>query len=127
MTTNRETDLAQRLRAALAHLPRVTEKKMFGGTAFMVRGKICVTARPERLLCRIDPAAHDAAVKRTGCRTMVMKGREYRGYVHVDAESVRTQRALKYWVDLALKYNEALVQGREGEPVAKAARRVRSR
>lgn len=81
---------------------------MFGGTAFMVRGKICVSARAERIMCRIDPALHDAAVKRKGCRTVVMKGREYRGYVHVDAGSLKTKAALKYWVDLALAHNKAI-------------------
>ncbi len=79
---------------------------MFGGTAFLVRGKICVSARTERIMCRIDPAVHDAALQRPGCRTMVMKGREYRGYVYVDADAVRTQRDLTYWVRLALDYNE---------------------
>lgn len=108
MKTTSDADLASRVRASLAHLPNVTEKKMFGSIAFMVRGKMCVAARPERIMCRIDPSQHDAALKRKGCRTVVMKSREYRGYVHVDAESVRTPRALKYWVDLALSYNQAL-------------------
>ena len=74
----------------------------------MVRGKMCTSARAERIMCRIDPALHDAALEQKGCRTVVMKGQEYRGYVYVDAEFVRTQHALKYWVDLALNYNEAI-------------------
>jgi TfoX/Sxy family transcriptional regulator of competence genes len=97
--------LVDRVRAALGRTPRVQEKKMFGGTAFMVRGKFCVSARRERIMCRIDPAVHDAALKRKGCWTVVMKGREYHGYVHVDAEAVKTKRALDYWVGLALAYN----------------------
>ncbi len=78
---------------------------MFGNIAFTVRGKMCVSARAERIMCRIDPAFHDAAVKRKGCRTVVMKGRQYRGYVYVDAAALKTKRALKYWVELALNYN----------------------
>lgn len=81
---------------------------MFGSLAFMVRGKLCIGARPDRLMCRIDPALHDAALKRGDCTTVVMRGREYRGYLHVGAESVGTKAALKYWVDLALKHNAAL-------------------
>jgi TfoX/Sxy family transcriptional regulator of competence genes len=100
-----DAGLVDRVRAALSGTPRVAEKKMFGGTAFMVRGKICVSARPERIMCRIDPAVHDAALERKGCRTMTMKGREYRGYVHVDAAAVTTKRQLDYWIDLALDYN----------------------
>ena len=74
----------------------------------MVRGKMCITARPERIMCRIDPALHDTALKRKGCRTVVMKGRKYQGYVYVAADAVRTKVALKYWVDLALNYNEKI-------------------
>ena len=80
---------------------------MFGSIAFMVRGKICVSARAERIMCRIDPAGHDTAVKRKGCRTVMMRGRQYRGYVYVDAESVKTKRALNYWIKLAVNYNQA--------------------
>ncbi len=74
----------------------------------MVRGKMCLSARTTRIMCRIDPALHDAALKRKGCRTVVMRGRKYRGYVYVDAESVKTKNALKYWVDLALSYNKVI-------------------
>ncbi len=103
----RDETLVERVRVALRHVPGVEEKKMFGSIGFMVRGKLCVGARAERIMCRIDPAIHDAAVKRKGCRTVVMRGRPYRGFVHVAAEVVRTERALMYWVELALAYNKA--------------------
>jgi TfoX/Sxy family transcriptional regulator of competence genes len=99
--------LIDRVRAALADVAGVKERKMFGSIAFMVRGKMCVSARAERIMCRIDPSLHDAAVKREGCRTVVMGGRQYRGYVHVDSEAVKTGRALKYWMKLALDYRDA--------------------
>ena len=101
----RDEKLIDRVRALMEHTPSVKEKKMFGSTAFMVRGKMCVSARAERLMCRIDPAFHDAAVDCKGCQTVVMKGRSYRGYVYVEAQAVRTERALTYWIELALKYN----------------------
>jgi len=97
----------ERVRVALAHVPDVKQKKMFGSIAFMVRGKMCVSARAERIMCRIEPARHDAAVKRPGCRTVVMRGRSYRGYVHVDADALRTKRALQHWIGLALSHNQA--------------------
>jgi hypothetical protein len=81
---------------------------MFGSTAFMVRDKLCISGRADRVMCRIDPALHDTALEREGCRTVVMKGREYRGYVYIDAEAVQTQEALTYWVDLALTYNKVI-------------------
>ncbi len=78
---------------------------MFGGTTFMVNGKMCVSARSDRLMCRIDPAMHDRALKRKGCRTVVMKGRSYRGYVHVQGAGLRTKKDFDAWVSLALAYN----------------------
>ena len=97
--------LANRVRAALGSTRRVEEKTMFGAIAFMVAGKMCVTVGKDRIMCRIDPAIHDAALERPGCRTVVMKGRQYRGYVHVDADAVRTKDDLDYWVGLALDHN----------------------
>jgi TfoX/Sxy family transcriptional regulator of competence genes len=106
----RSTDehLVDRVRAALAGVPKVKEKKMFGSVGFMVRGKLCVTARPTRIMCRIDPATHGAAIKRKGCRTVLMKGRPYQGYVYVDAPALTTEKALLYWVRQALAFNRTL-------------------
>jgi len=111
-----DSELLSRVRAALAPVPNVTEKRMFGSTAFMVRGKLCISARAERIMCRIDPASHDAALEREGTQTVVMRGRENRGYVYVGAESVRTAAVLKYWVDLALNYNKAIAIAKKGNP-----------
>ena len=105
-----DEDLVERVRAALAGVRRVREKKMFGSVGFMVRGNLCLTARTTRIMCRIDPATHAAAIKRKGCRTVVMKGRPYRGYVYVDAAALATEKALSYWVDRALEFNRTLRQ-----------------
>jgi len=100
--------LVERVRDVLAGVQSVKEQRMFGGTGFMVRGNLCVSARPARIMCRIDPSTHEAAIKRKGCSTVVMKGREYRGYVYVDASAVRTKAALRSWVTRALQFNRTL-------------------
>jgi TfoX/Sxy family transcriptional regulator of competence genes len=100
-----DEELAKRVRAALGGVP-VEEKKMFGGMAFLVRGRMCLTVGKERIMCRIDPDVHTEALKRKGSRTVVMQGRQLRGYMHVDREAVRTESGLAYWVGLALDYNK---------------------
>ncbi|MBZ4188714.1 TfoX/Sxy family protein [Niabella beijingensis] len=100
--------LAQRMRQALTELPDVTEKKMFGGLAFMVNGKMCLTVGAGRIMCRIDPGIHDALIAREGCHTVVMKGRVYKGYVHVDEDRLHTPAALNYWISLALEFNKTI-------------------
>src|SRR5690349_5783710 len=100
-----DSALLDRVRAALTVRVDLQEKKMFGGTVFMVRGKMCVSVGRGRIMCRIDPAFHDAALEREGCRTVTMKGRPYRGYVYVDADAVKGKSALEYWIGLSLDYN----------------------
>ncbi len=99
-------NLADKIRKALAHLPEVEEKKMFGGLAFMVDSKMCLTAGADRMMCRIDPNIHEEAVKRKGCRTVIMKGREYKGYVYVNEDSLQAKADFNYWVTLALDFNK---------------------
>ena len=84
---------------------------MFGSIGFMVDGKLCVSAHKDRIMCRIAPAVHSAALKEGGCRTVVMKGREYPGYVYVDAEVLDDHAALKHWIDMALHRNRELESG----------------
>ena len=98
--------LTERVRAALAHIPRVTEKSMFGGITFMVSGKMCISAGHHRLMCRIDPELHETAIARRGVRTVRMKGRAYRGFVYVRGEAVASRRDLHYWVRLCLAFNK---------------------
>jgi hypothetical protein len=95
---------------------------MFGSLGFMVRNNLCVTARPERLMCRIDPALHDEALKQDGVETVVMKGRPYPGYVFVAATAVKTAAALNRWIDLCLKHNATLPAGEPKKPRTRGAK-----
>ena len=98
--------LANRIRVAFSHLSKVEEKKMFGGLAFMVDNKMCISVGADRIMCRIDPAIHEEAIKRKGCRTVIMRGREYKGYVHVNEDSVKNKKDFDYWIGLAIDYNK---------------------
>jgi len=115
--------LADRVRVALGQV-RVDARRMFGGITFMVEGKMCISVGTGRIMCRIDPAIHEDAPRQSGCRKVLMNGREYRGYVYVDSEAVRSEDKLRYWVDLALDYNrraEAAGRSRRGAERRRAA------
>ena len=101
-------DLVSRVRQALADVPDLRERRMFGSLGFMVRGHLCVTARPERLMCRIDPALHEEVLKQPGCETVEIKGRPYPGYVFVASSTVATKAALRHWIGLCLAHNATL-------------------
>jgi TfoX/Sxy family transcriptional regulator of competence genes len=100
--------LTKRVRQVLAHVDQVEEKKMFRGIAFMVNGKMCVTVGDSHLMCRIDPSIHHEVILRKGVSTVEMKGRDYIGWINVDESAVPEKKALRYWVKLALEYNQII-------------------
>jgi hypothetical protein len=72
----------------------------------MVNDKMCVSAGDDKIMCRINPVIHDEAIKRKGCETVKMKGREYKGYVYVREEGIKAKKDFDYWMGLALEYNK---------------------
>jgi TfoX/Sxy family transcriptional regulator of competence genes len=98
--------LAARIRERLAGLPHIEEKKMMGGLTFMYNGKMCVGIIKGDLMCRIDPALHDQAIARKGCRTLDFTTRPMSGFILVDATGMKTRADFDYWIDLALDFNK---------------------
>ena len=98
--------LTERIRDALAAVPNVEEKRMFRGVTFMVNGKMCVSAGDEKIMCRVDPALHAPLTLKKGCQTVIMHGREYKGYVYVHTDALKTKRQLDFWIKLALDFND---------------------
>lgn len=99
-----DEQLAASIRRAVADAGAIEEKKMFGGLAFMLNGKMCITVGPTKVMCRIDPALHGQALEK-GARTVVMNGRPYRGWVRVGPENLGTRKDLAHWVGLATDFN----------------------
>ena len=97
--------LANRIRERLADLPNIQEKEMMGGLTFMLNDKMCVGIIKDELMCRIDPALHDAVIEKTGCRTMDFTSRPMSGYILVDESGMKTNEEVNYWINLALDFN----------------------
>ncbi|HVV77251.1 MAG TPA: TfoX/Sxy family protein [Mycobacteriales bacterium] len=104
-----DEDLAERIREQLAGEAALTEKKMFGGLAFLIGGNMAVAASGQGgLLVRVDPAQADQLVDRTPAEFMVMRGRPITGWLRVPAEAVRTKAQLTKWVDRGAGYARTL-------------------
>jgi TfoX/Sxy family transcriptional regulator of competence genes len=104
-----DLDLADRIRELLATERAVTEKKMFGGLAFLVRGNMAIAASGQGgLLVRVDAAQSDKLVRTTKARTAVMRGRAMSGWLRVDAKDVATKRQLAKWVTLGSTFARSL-------------------
>src|SRR5918911_1362800 len=101
--------LADRIRELVAGERAVTEKKMFGGLAFLVNGNMAVAASGQGgVLVRVDPEQSEALVRRSHARPMEMRGREMAGWLRVDADRVRTKRDLSAWVTRGVSYARSL-------------------
>ena len=104
-----DEDLAERIRGLVAREKGLTEKKMFGGLAFLIGGNMAVAASGQGgILVRVDPAASDELVSTTGAQPMVMRGRAMDGWLRVDAEHVREKRQLARWVERGVTYARSL-------------------
>jgi len=104
-----DEDLVHRLRELLADEAAVTEKKMFGGLAFLLHGHMSVSAsRTGGLLVRIDPAETDAALARPHVQLMNMGGRTMEGWIIVAPDGLRTKRELAAWVKRSVAYAKTL-------------------
>ncbi len=104
-----DEELAERIRELVADEPDVTEKRMFGGLAFLVGGNMSVAASGQGgLMVRVEPDDTEALVARPHARPFEMGGREMRGWLRVDPEGLRTRRQLAPWVARGLAYARSL-------------------
>jgi TfoX/Sxy family transcriptional regulator of competence genes len=101
--------LAATIRDLLAAEPDVSEKKMFGGLAFLVHGKLAIAASGQGgVLVRADPASADHLVDTTVAEVAVMRGRPMDGWLRVSADHLRTRRQVAKWVQVGAGYARTL-------------------
>ena len=104
-----DQDLADRIRELIAGERGVTEQKMFGGLAFLVRGHMSVAASGQGgLLVRVDPEQTVALARKPHAHRFKMRGREMQGWLRVSPEGVRTKRQLEPWVRRGVMYARSL-------------------
>ena len=104
-----DEDLADRIRELIGGQRGVTEKKMFGGLAFLVGGNMAIAASGQGgILVRADPDESDKLVATTKARPMEMRGKEMQGWLRVDAADVRQKRQLARWVERGTSYARSL-------------------
>ena len=101
--------LADRLRGQLSGEPGLTEKRMFGGLAFLIGGNMAVAASGQGgLLLRVDPAQTEALVQEPDVERFVMRGRAMDGWLRVDEVAVESDEDLGRWVSHGVAYARSL-------------------
>lgn len=107
--------LADRVREILsATTTNIVEKKMFGGLCFMVNDKMCVGVRPDKMMVRIDPAKSDEVLEaNSGAEVMIHGGKEMKGFIFVDENTLHSKKQLQYWIKMALEFNDKAPSSRK--------------
>lgn len=95
--------LAQRVREVLRTDTEMTERRMFGGLAFLMGGRMCCGVVRDDLMVRVGSKRYESALRKPHVREMDFTGRPLRGMVFVGADGLRTARALRAWITRALQ------------------------
>lgn len=104
-----DEDLANRIRELIASEDGYTEQKMFGGIGFMIDGHMAMGVSGQGgLMIHCSEEETEALLAKPGARPFEMRGREMKGWLRVDAESVSTKRALEPWAMQSVAFARAL-------------------
>lgn len=104
-----DVELAERVRAIVQAEPDLTERRMFGGLAFLIHGNMAVGASSQGgLLLRINPDDTESLVSEPQVRRFEMRGRKMDGWLRVDAEVVERDDDLREWVRHGVAYARSL-------------------
>jgi TfoX/Sxy family transcriptional regulator of competence genes len=104
-----DVEIANRIREVMEGEHGLSEKRMFGGLAFLIDGKMAVSASNQGgVLLRIDPTLRESLVSEPHVRPTEMRGRELAGWLRVDAEALVTEDELRRWVSHGVTYARSL-------------------
>jgi TfoX/Sxy family transcriptional regulator of competence genes len=103
-----DEDMVNRLRELLADRDAITEKRMFGGLAFLLHGNMAVGVHGPELIVRVGPDATQAALARPGARLFDMTGRPMKGWILVDPAVLTEDEALEDWIALGRAFAGSL-------------------
>jgi TfoX-like protein len=104
-----DEDLADRVREHVQREAGLSEKRMFGGLAFMINGHMAVSASGQGgLLLRVDPAQTKALIREPHAARFVMRGRAMDGWLRIEPSGVQSDADLARWVDHGVRYARSL-------------------
>ena len=104
-----DEEVANRIRELVLVEPGVTERRMFGGLAFLIDGNMAVSASGQGgLLLRVDPAESEDLLADEHAQRFEMRGRAMNGWLRVAPEGVIEEASLRRWVAVGLAYARSL-------------------
>jgi TfoX/Sxy family transcriptional regulator of competence genes len=100
--------LAERIQALIGQRRGVTEKRMFGGLAFLLNGNMCCGVMKDRIMLRLGPEGVAAALREPHTEPMDFTGRPMKGMVYVVPEGYENDSELEKWIETAVRFAKTL-------------------
>jgi len=95
------------------------EKKMMGGTTFMIDDKMCFGTYKGGLLCRVDPQERDSLLEKTDAEIIRQAGREMKGYLHIQPMNFESDQELEFWISKCLEFNPKAKSSKKRKKIKK--------
>ena len=111
--------LADRIRQVFGARGDIAERKMFGGLAFLCRGRMCCGIVGSDLMVRVPDGEYETTICEPHVRPMDFTGKPLRGFVYVSPRAFRTAAALRAW----LSRGERVAEQKAAETTRPSARR----
>ena len=103
-----DEDLELRIREVLSGLPDLSDKRMFGGIGFLVKGNMACGIYKDALIVRVGPAGYEEALTRPYTRPFDITGKSMKGWLMVEREGYKSDEALKVWVQQGIDFTITL-------------------
>ena len=101
-------ELAARIREVISGRDGVSERKMFGGIAWMVNGNMACGTLGDDMMVRLDPEDAQGALLEAHVGPMEFTGRPMRGFITVHADGIVASADLARWIDAGASYAASL-------------------
>jgi TfoX/Sxy family transcriptional regulator of competence genes len=104
-----DLELAKRIKAKMAGLPALEEKKMFGGVGFLLNGNVACGVNKNDMIVRVDPEKyHDVEVNVPFARPFALSGKPMKGWLLIAPEGLRTEADLDRWIKEGVDFARSL-------------------
>lgn len=107
--------IAERIREALIDVKNLTEKKMFGGIAFMVNDKMCVGVDKDAIMLRCEPEMTDELLAKKGARPFDLTGKPMKGWLLIDGEGTKDKKDFDFWISTAIEANKRATEPKKNK------------
>jgi len=100
--------LAARCEDFILDKPSISQKRMFGGMAYLLNGNMAFGIHKDHLMVRVGSDAHDASMELPETAPFNLTGRSMKGWILVSPDGIEEDAQLKAWIDRGIRFAETL-------------------